>query len=293
MKVILSRKGFDHTAGGKPSPILPDGKMISFPIPGEEENNRQKYRDLYYGESERLEDLMESLGIGVCGEKLAHLDPDLRACSLKVRNLDWKPIFGQDGASASHLKNNNVDKDDLFLFFGWFKQTKKENEKIVFDYINDPHGKHVLFGYLQIGQIFRAGDAPEPWMEYHPHSYYIRDSRRKLNTIYVAARHLSFNAALSGGGNFLFNEKSKQCLTLTRSGTSNISEWNLPQDVFENAEITYHRDKRKIWKKDDRGTYFQSARTHWQEAVITDKVGSVEAWARNLISQLHKSNCIE
>jgi hypothetical protein len=33
MKVILSRKGFDSASGGMPSPILPDGTLISLPIP--------------------------------------------------------------------------------------------------------------------------------------------------------------------------------------------------------------------------------------------------------------------
>ena len=33
MKVILSRKGFDSSYGGYPSPILPDGRMVSLPIP--------------------------------------------------------------------------------------------------------------------------------------------------------------------------------------------------------------------------------------------------------------------
>jgi hypothetical protein len=33
MKVILSRKGFDSGYGGIPSPVLPDGTMLSLPIP--------------------------------------------------------------------------------------------------------------------------------------------------------------------------------------------------------------------------------------------------------------------
>ena len=35
MRLILSRKGFDSSAkfGGGPSPILPDGRLVSFPIP--------------------------------------------------------------------------------------------------------------------------------------------------------------------------------------------------------------------------------------------------------------------
>ena len=33
MKIILSRKGFDSSNGGIPSPILPDGTLLSLPIP--------------------------------------------------------------------------------------------------------------------------------------------------------------------------------------------------------------------------------------------------------------------
>lgn len=32
MKVILSRKGFDSSNGGIPSPIMPDGTLLSMPI---------------------------------------------------------------------------------------------------------------------------------------------------------------------------------------------------------------------------------------------------------------------
>ncbi len=44
MKVILSRKGFDSQYGGKPSPILPDGRLISLPIPSQDDKLR--YSDL-------------------------------------------------------------------------------------------------------------------------------------------------------------------------------------------------------------------------------------------------------
>ncbi|MEZ4682601.1 MAG: hypothetical protein R2932_51180 [Caldilineaceae bacterium] len=33
MKIILSRKGFDSSSGGVASPILPDGTLLSLPIP--------------------------------------------------------------------------------------------------------------------------------------------------------------------------------------------------------------------------------------------------------------------
>ena len=36
MRIILSRKGFDSANGGYPSPIMPDGRMVSLPIPEQE-----------------------------------------------------------------------------------------------------------------------------------------------------------------------------------------------------------------------------------------------------------------
>lgn len=36
MKVILSRKGFDSANGGIVSPVFPDGRMLSFPIPSKD-----------------------------------------------------------------------------------------------------------------------------------------------------------------------------------------------------------------------------------------------------------------
>ena len=40
MRLVISRKGFDSTAGGCASPILPDGTMVSLPIPDEESGVR-------------------------------------------------------------------------------------------------------------------------------------------------------------------------------------------------------------------------------------------------------------
>jgi len=48
MKVILSRKGFDSEFGGYPSPILPNGQMISLPIP--DQNEELRYSDVMAGD---------------------------------------------------------------------------------------------------------------------------------------------------------------------------------------------------------------------------------------------------
>jgi hypothetical protein len=37
MRIILSRKGFDTEYGQMPSPIMPDGTLLSLPIPAKDE----------------------------------------------------------------------------------------------------------------------------------------------------------------------------------------------------------------------------------------------------------------
>ena len=60
-----------------------------------------------------------------------HLDPDLRA-EVYQREVGWMPAFGQTGASLTELYENGVCVGDLFLFFGWFKETEYKNGKLTF-----------------------------------------------------------------------------------------------------------------------------------------------------------------
>jgi len=46
MKIILSRKGSDSQYGKQPSPILPDGTLLSLPIPAI--NEKVRFNDLSY-----------------------------------------------------------------------------------------------------------------------------------------------------------------------------------------------------------------------------------------------------
>lgn len=75
MKVILSRKGFDSANGGILSPIFEDGTMLSFPIPGkDEEKDCIRYDELFCGNIclKRIMDDLKYRGAECC-----HLDPDL------------------------------------------------------------------------------------------------------------------------------------------------------------------------------------------------------------------------
>src|SRR5512137_1653099 len=83
MKIILSRKGFDSSLGGYPSPILPDGKMVSLPIPLKDE---LRYSGLLAEGGLTYYDLMKQLKLKIKignhwpalnKETKCHLDPDI------------------------------------------------------------------------------------------------------------------------------------------------------------------------------------------------------------------------
>jgi hypothetical protein len=140
MKLILSRKGFDSSAGRVPSPILPDGRLISLPIP--DKSSVIKYHDMTFN-GYNLGDTAFHLTKGrVRRDYRAHLDPDLRADSLPHRHPKWKPVFGQMGAAQSHLEKQIISVGDIFLFFGLFRQTEQHPDGLL--YIRNAPSIHVL-----------------------------------------------------------------------------------------------------------------------------------------------------
>ncbi|RMG35570.1 MAG: hypothetical protein D6732_09205 [Methanobacteriota archaeon] len=279
MKVILSRKGFDSAYGGFPSLILPDGSLISFPIPhfGDRITYAQLRTKLGKSFLEIMKFLKEHINIPNFGKVLldrnieCHLDPDLEQF-VYPRHVGWKPIFGQIGQAQRHLENQSIGKGDLFLFFGWFKETEWVGDRLRYK-PNSPD-LHIIYGYLQVDKIVKtinSSDVPI-WMKYHPHVANPNRVSNKTNAIYVARSNTSWNSNLSGGGVLSFNED----LILTEKKKSR-SIWKLP-DFFKKLRITYHSPK--SWNSD--GT-FRSARIG-QEFVIEENK-KVEEWATQLISR--------
>jgi len=272
MKTILSRKGFDSGSGGRASPIMPDGTLLSLPIPDKFGNYR--YQDLnldhpyyknYYG-------LMNDLGVkfNKIGEN-CHLDPDLIE-NVVERKKGWKPLFGQSGYSQSHLEKMGVKEGDLFLFFGKFNQTIEHNGRLHFS--SSKNDVHMIYGYLKVGHVWNIQNEMDTplWMKHHPH---ISDNNeyRSKNAIYEASKYL-INSDILGAGVFSFDKE----LVLTKKGCSS-SIWNLP-DFFRDVKISYHTNTKAYgWK----GDYFQSAK-RGQEFVIQDNP-EIETWAINLIKK--------
>jgi hypothetical protein len=241
MKLILSRKGFDTESGGVPSPIFPDFKMLSLPIP--DRLSKVAYRDILWGDEGSIGRIVEDLTQSrIRADYGAHLDPDLDPESLP-RKPGWKGIFGQTGAAQGHLKKNGVAEGDLFLFFGLFRRV--ENGPSGLGYAHDSAPEHVIFGWMQIGEIMKVDECcPEDmrWALYHPH---LQRGFEPSNTLYLASTGLNLprfeTGRMAGSGVF---ERYSTGHVLTAPGYG-ISKWFLPgwfSPIGRRSCLTYHGD---------------------------------------------------
>ncbi len=224
MKLILSRKGFDSAHGGCASPILDGGLLCSLPIP--DANAATDYAEISFNGAS-LGPIVRSLSRGRIGSRdKAHLDPDLR-CDAITRAPGWRPIFGQAGAAQSHLARHGVGPGDLFLFFGWFRRAERRGGEL--RYVRDAPDLHVIFGWLQVGQVHRVTNdlARElPWAASHPHL--IQRDRYDNDTIYAARERLTVaGSRLPGAG--VFERVADQLVLTQLTPYLGRSTWRLPR----------------------------------------------------------------
>lgn len=273
MKVILSRKGFDSATGGYPSPILPDGTLVSLPIP--ENNTGVYYKDLMVNNNLSYLNLMNQLGIKKYDKSsTAHLDPDINPHSL-VRTKNWKPIFGQDNQSASHLNNHRIDVGDLFLFFGWFRKVVMLNGRYSYDPA-DKFGSHIIWGYLEIGQkisINNLSNYPAAYLS-HPH---FKNKNRQNNTAYIASNYLTSNTNLKGSGLLKYSEN-----IILSEDNKKRSKWSLPlfMHPIYGTTMTYHENIDR-WNVNKNSCSLESV-GRGQEFIL-DGNPCIEKWAKYII----------
>ena len=254
MKIILSRKGWDSASGGKPN-IIADGtnEMIMLPIP-DSVHGTCTYADLALG--------------GYCRGKVGandkcHPDPNLTNL---FKRKGFIGSLGQVRAAQTHLQNHGISIGDIFIFFGWFEQ------------------KHVMFGYLQIGEMvypqrlsadeIKAYEAKYPWLKDQPHWDFSGDNYKPgcNNCIYIAAEKLSFAPDLKGYGTFTYSP----ALDLTKPGAKSRMEWSIP--VLGGLGISRPKDA-KIAQD---GTFIVPP-TFGQEFVLENNDKATN-WAKNIIT---------
>ncbi len=286
MKFILSRKGFDSSNGGVPSPILKTEhcyNYISLPIPSQ--NSDISYDDVVlcddYSVAQFLNDVSPNKD---WSKEYCHLDPDIRVKSLKKRSRDWKKNFGQVKQAQSHLENNGIVKGDVFLFFGWFQYAELKNGKFRFMPNKDyPNGFHAIYGYLQINEIYKVNKKSVPsWLDYHPHVKYKNEFEFKNdnNTVYVAKKLFDYPKHFNKNGSVLFTPNEK--LILTKKGSLKRTVWELPKEFLPSngIRLTYNPSYR--WHVENDKAILNSA-FRGQEFIFKDVEGIVERWGIDLI----------
>lgn len=274
MKLILSRKGFDTGSGGGPSPILPDGSMLSLPIP--DPRSQVRYRDLQW-QGRDVGELVERLTRGkVRARDRAHHDPDLRADSLP-RLPRWRPLLGQVGAAQGHLRNEGVGVGDVFLFWGLFRRVDA-----ALRWSGPP--LHVLWGWMQIAAVASVDAVREEpgwaWARRHPHLAFAPDP---TNTLYGAAAALdAIDPALPGAGVFARFDEAR---LLTAAGADSPTRWSLPGWFLPRRRLalSYHRAPAR-WSQSGERAKLQTV-SRGQEFVLDgDAYPQARAWVAGLVT---------
>jgi hypothetical protein len=241
--------------------------MISLPIPhgsGTVRFGELHHRGLDIGKL--VSDLTRKPGLV---SSPTHLDPDLDRTA-RARRRGWRPAFGQDSAAQRHLERQGVGVGDLFLFFGWFRDVEQSGGK--YRYVGGTRDRHVIFGWLRVGQVLRVGpDAVPEWLRDHPHA--VRDDA-PFNTIYLAD---------GPGGGGVFPTFCSE-LQLTEAGEKRRSRWHLPSDFHPGARtpLTYHGSKSR-WEADGDRCRLQSVAKGQEFVIDLSQYPGVQRWAEALL----------
>jgi hypothetical protein len=283
--MILSRKGFDASAGGSASPILPDGALCSLPIP--DARSPLRYRDLG-GPADCLGRTVEELTRGRVGARaFAHLDPDLDPHA-RPRVPGWRPVLGQAGAAQGHLSRQGVGRGDLFLFFGWFRRCARERGRL--RYARGAPDLHILFGWLQVGEVVpvaKLGPGDLPWARQHPHFW---GERGAANTLYVAADRIASDhpdaRRLPGAGLFP-RFHPRLCLT-AQPGPAPRGLWKLPEWIHSPGRtplLSHHTDPAR-WMQTEGGWHLRSVGRGQEFVIDLEQVphpAAATVWLRGLL----------
>jgi Nucleotide modification associated domain 3 len=292
-RLVLSRKGFDSDFGGRPSPILPDGQMVSLPIP--DRGSDLRYADCRTADGVGYLELLQRLGIEtirysngptvtkvpISGTLGAQLDPDLSRWTLP-RLAGWRPLFGQVDRAQSHLRNQGVGPGDLFLFFGLFSPTTQlPNGRL--SYASQRDWMHVLWGWLEVNRVVPVTDellTELPWAAGHPH-WRARhlDRYRRHNTLYVAREHSTLLPGLPGGGVF---PEFRPLLRLSRPGSTR-SVWRLPMALHpDRTQLPLTGQSPGAWSIEADSAVLRSA-GRGQEFVVEMHDGTRD-WIRGVLT---------
>ena len=283
VKIVLSRKGFDSSYGGIPSPVLPGIGPVSLPIPSQAGEPARTYRTAGLP----LADLLSHLSRGKHdGDTSVHVDPDLEADS-RPRKTGWRPAFGQVGTAQSHLANHGVGVGDLFLFFGWFRPAESYEDG--WRFVPGSSSFHALFGWLQVGALIELPDRNTThvpgWLGDHPHVVHASRFGGQSNTIYVAADRLQLGGVRVHDAGGRFRQWTDE-LKLSAEG-SNRSIWNVPTWLDPRqgrTPLSYH-GRLDRWRRHGDRLHLQTVAKGQEFVLDCREYAEAIRWAGHLIER--------
>lgn len=200
-----------------------------------------------------------------------HPDPDI---TNYFGEDNFRGSFGQVNQALAHLMNQGrgITCDDIFLFYGYYNEVKDGK-------LPKSSGKHVIFGYLQVGLVIQAnafsGDSRAtleqdyPFLKNQPHW---RSDYAKNNLIFIARNKLSFAKDLPGWGVFQYDKE----LDLTQPNSTKLRDWCVPS--LAGLSISGNGAGAKF---NDDGSFAVKA-SYGQEFIIQESE-KASTWAKNLI----------
>jgi Nucleotide modification associated domain 3 len=276
MKIVFSRKGFDSKYGGIPSVVWPETKeMLSFPIPVKPPELGYPVENLSFM-GKQLSGLLNSLDYN--WERQGshfHYDP-------MIQSLPERPqvgAFGQSGSALGHLKNQEIGKGDIFLFFGTFCECYFDhNQKLKY---LPMHPFHAIWGFLEVDshidiESSQSDDEEKLFRQYpvlkkhsalkeHPHIQN-RNRYKTQNTLYLGEKF----------GTFRFDES----LRLTKMNFKK-SIWELPAE-FREAKITHVNHL--AYQTGDSKAIMKTAHIG-QEFVLSDPNDGIIEWLNSILNR--------
>ncbi len=283
MKIILSRKGFDSSSGGVPNPILPDGRLLSLPIPDShsivsyEQISAPALQDYDSCMSALVEDLTRGRVQAGHG---AHLDPDL--CSEHFpRQAGWRPLLGQRGSALGHLIKQGVGPGDVFLFFGLFRPVELFQGK--WRFVPVSAAQHILWGWMQVEEVVSVADALQAhsWVRDHPHC---QVGANNSDLLYMSAGSDSKGTSGHALGAGVFPVVA-DTLRLTDPRARLPSAWRLPRWFYpeQGAPLSFHA-KPQRWSRDKRYCYLQSVARGQEFVLAAEQYPRAKNWLKKLLA---------